>query len=62
MISLKELTKQLRAIAEVEGTTSAYWELIYEIEAFLRGVTTVLKATEEQYITMVLKRLNYEIL
>ncbi|RLA60504.1 MAG: hypothetical protein DRQ89_12755 [Epsilonproteobacteria bacterium] len=58
MNKLVALTKALRDKAEAVGKSHSAWFLVFEVEAFLRDPsTTMLKATEEQYIVMVKRRL-----
>ena len=56
-VTLTELNAGLRAIAVPAGNLHPYWDLIYDIEAFLRNDPTMLGGTTEMYTKMATRRL-----
>lgn len=58
-VILTSLVKQMREIAVPAGKNHCFWDVIYDMEAFLAGRPTILEVDMETYIFMAKRRLGY---
>jgi hypothetical protein len=53
--TLRELKNKMRESASIAGSLHAWWDLIFDIEAFLEGRPTLLIHTVDEWLSIAIK-------